>query len=94
VKLLHSHAGIKLFHLATQPFSVSECDDLPVSRYVDLVCKIPYNVIIEKYLQARKNYGEVQYRAAYSQIHQQEINHMIIVCCKGDKELEKFPVLG
>ena len=39
--------GIKLLHLVTQPFSVSGYDDLLVSRYGDLMCKIPYNVVIE-----------------------------------------------
>ena len=85
--------GIKLLHLSTRPFQFS--------RYGDVVCTIPYNVVITNYLQARKHFSEerdeiksVVYRVACTQIHTQEINHMIIVCCDGDEELKEFSILG
>ena len=86
--------GIKLLHFSTQrPF--------PFSRYGDRVCTIPYNVVITNYLQARKHYSKdkdniksVVYRVACTQIHKQEINHMIIICCDSDEELRKLPILG
>lgn len=84
--------GIKLLHLATRPSLES--------RYGELIYKIPYDVIIKNYLLARRDYSKekdkiksVEYRVACSQIHRLEINHMVIVCCKGDEELENFPIL-
>ena len=86
--------GIKLLHFSTRrPF--------PFSRYGDLVCTIPYNVVITNYLQARKHFSKdkdniksVVYRVACTQIHTQEINHMIIICCDSDEELKGLPILG
>ena len=87
-------AGIKLLHFATKSFSFS--------RYGDRVCKIPYDVITTRYLQARKHFSKekdkikaVAYRVACTQIHQKEINHMVIICCDGDDDkLKEFPILG
>ena len=83
--------GIKLLHLSTK----RPCQS---SRYGDVVCTIPYNEVITNYLQTRKHFSKekdkVAYRVACTQIHTQEINHMIIICCDGDEELKDFPILG
>ena len=86
--------GVKLLHFATRPFSFN--------RYGDRVCKIPYDVIITRYLQARKRFSKekdkinsVAYRVACTQIHQKEINHMVVICCDGDDDkLRELPILG
>ena len=78
--------GIKLLHFATR--------SSPFSRYGDRECKIPFDVIINGYLQAR-GHSSVVYRVACTQIHQKEINHMVIISCDGDDDtLGELPILG
>ena len=86
--------GIKLLHFATK--------SSPFSRYGDHECKIPFDVIIKRYLQARGDSSKekdkinsVVYRVACTQIHQKEINHMVIISCDGDDDtLGELPILG
>ena len=86
--------GIKLLHFATKSSLFS--------RYGDRECKVPFDVIIKIYLQARRHFSKekdkinsVVYRVACTQIHQKEINHMVIISCDGDDDtLGELPILG
>ena len=86
--------GIKLLHFATRSSQFS--------RYGDRECKISYDIIITRYLQARRHFSKekhkinsVVYRVACTQIHQKEINHMVTICCDGDDDtLGELPILG
>ena len=83
--------GIKLLHFATRS-----------SQYGDREYKIPFDVIITRYLQTRRHSSKekdkinsVVYRVACTQIHQKEIKHMVIICCDGDDDtLGDLPILG
>ena len=83
--------GIKLLHFATRS-----------SQYGDREYKIPFDVIITRYLQTRRHFSKekdkinsVVYRVACTQIRQKEINHMVIINCDGDHDILKdLPILG
>lgn len=91
--------GIKLCHFGTQPPLIkSPLTKKQISRYGNVMYTISYDVMIKRYLQARQKCSKgkevdttVVYRVVCTQIYQKEINHMITICCKGDKELDAFP---
>ena len=94
--------GIKLCHFGTKPSLIPShlAKDHLVSRYGYVMYKIPYDVIIKRYLQARQKYSKgkdecmsITYRVAYTQIYQKEINHMMMIGCDSDKELDAFPAI-
>ena len=82
-------SGIKLCHFGTRP-------PIKYSRYGDCMFKIPYDVMIKRYLQARlkgkDGYTSVVYRVACTQVYYREINRIIMVGCDDDNELDMFPV--
>ena len=93
---------IKLCHFGTKPPLIPSrlAKDHLVSRYGDVMYKIPFDVIIKKYLQAREKYNKekdkcmsITYRVACTQIYQKEINHMMMIGCASDKELDAFPAI-